>query len=286
MRLISFSTGDRASFGIVVGDGIVDAGARLANEFASLRDVLAAGALNLLRGMEGLSPDVALADVRFLPPIPDRAAKFLCVGVNYMPHIAEMGRQPPEHPVVFVRFADSLVGHREPMIRPRESVQYDYEGELAVVIGRPARRVPPERALEHVAGYTCLNDGTLRDYQRRGPQWTAGKNFPASGAFGPWLVTADEIPDPAALTLTTRLNGQIVQRERVGELYFDVPALIAYCSTFTALEPGDVISNGTPGGVGAGREPPLWMRPGDAVEVEIDGIGKLENPIADEPEAR
>ncbi|MFO7286370.1 MAG: fumarylacetoacetate hydrolase family protein [Gammaproteobacteria bacterium] len=286
MRLISFTTGVRTSFGIVVGDGIIDAGARLAGEFEGLRDVLAAGALNLLRGMEGLPADLALSDVRFLPPIPDRATKILCVGVNYLPHIKEMGREPPEHPVVFVRFADSLVGHLEPMIRPRESVQYDYEGELAVVIGRAARRVPPERALEHVAGYACFNDGTLRDYQRRGPQWTPGKNFPRSGAFGPWLVTTDEIADPAALTLTTRLNGETVQHERVAELYFDVPQLIAYCSTFTVLEPGDVIATGTPGGVGAGREPPLWIGPGDRVEVEIDGIGKLENPIVDEPDAR
>jgi 2-keto-4-pentenoate hydratase/2-oxohepta-3-ene-1,7-dioic acid hydratase in catechol pathway len=284
MRLISFMADGRASFGIVVDGGVIDAGARLDGEFSGLRDVLNAGALNLLRGMEGLPPDLPLEGIRFLPVIPDRAAKFLCVGVNYMPHIVEMGRERPEHPVIFVRFADSLVGHLEPMTRPRESIQYDYEGELAVVIGLPARRVPRARALEHVAGYACFDDGSVRDFQKHGPQWTPGKNFPASGAFGPWLVTADEISDPAGLRLTTRLNGEVLQHESVSELCFDVPALIAYCSTFTRLEPGDVIVTGTPGGVGAGRRPPLWMKAGDIVEVEIDGIGTLRNTIADETE--
>src|SRR5690606_31806980 len=184
------------------------------------------------------------------PVIPNSGTKFLCVGINYLPHIAEMGRERPAHPVIFVRFASSLVGHLEPLVRPPESIQLDYEGELAVVIGRTARRVPRERALEHVAGYACFNDGSVRDFQRHGPQWTAGKNFVASGAFGPWLVTADERPDPAELSLTTRLNGEVVQHESVAELCFDVPALIEYCSTFTRLEPGDVIATGTPGGVG------------------------------------
>ncbi|HEX6994373.1 MAG TPA: fumarylacetoacetate hydrolase family protein [Gammaproteobacteria bacterium] len=283
MRLVSFTADGRDSFGIVVGGGVIDAGARLGGEFTGLRDVLAAGALNLLRGLEGLAPDLALADIGFRPTIPDPAAKFLCVGVNYLPHIAEMGRERPAHPVIFVRFADSLVGHLEPIVRPRESVQLDYEGELAVVIGRAGRRIPRERALEHVAGYACFNDGSVRDFQRHGPQWTAGKNFHASGAFGPWLVTADEEPDPTLFRLTTRLNGSVVQDESVGELCFDVPALIAYCSTFARLEPGDVIVTGTPGGVGAGRTPPLWMKAGDIVEVEISGIGTLRNTVVDEP---
>ena len=284
MRLISFEIDRRDSFGIVVGDGVIDAGARLKGEFSGLRDVLAAGAVNLLRGLEGLSPDLALADVRYRPPIADAAAKFLCVGINYMPHIQEMGRGRPDYPVIFVRFASSLVGHLEPILRPRESVQFDYEGELAVVIGKRARRVPRERALEHVAGYACFNDGSIRDFQRHGPQWTAGKNFQSSGAFGPWIVTADEHSDPTRLRLTTRLNDAVVQDESVSELCFDVPALIAYCSTFTQLEPGDVIVTGTPGGVGAGREPPLWMKDGDVVEVEISGIGTLRNRVIDEPE--
>lgn len=282
MRLISFNAGGRASFGIVSGDGIIDAGARLHGEFANLREVLAAGALNLLRGMAGLDPDVGLEEVAFLPVIDDPAAKFLCVGVNYLPHIAEMGRERPEYPVIFVRFADSLVGHLEAIERPAESEQLDYEGELAVVIGRRARRVPREHALEHVAGFACFNDGSVRDFQRHGLQWTPGKNFPRSGAFGPWLQTAGEDADPARWHLTTRLNGDVVQQESVAELCFDVPRLIEYCSTFCRLEPGDVIVTGTPGGVGAGRRPPRWMEPGDTVEVEIDGVGTLCNTVIDE----
>jgi len=282
MRLVSFHIEGRDSFGIVVDGGVVDAGARLRGEFTGLRDMLVAGALNLLRGMEGLEADLALDDVRFLPVIPDPAAKFLCVGINYLPHILEMGRERPDYPVIFVRFADSLVGHLEPMARPRESEQFDYEGELAVVIGRRARRVERSRALEYVAGYSCFNDGSVRDFQRHGLQWTPGKNFHASGAFGPWLVTADEQSDPTRFRLTTRLNGNVVQAESVGELCFDVPALIEYCTTFAQLEPGDVIVTGTPGGVGGGRKPPLWMKAGDAVEVDIDGVGILRNTIVDE----
>jgi 2-keto-4-pentenoate hydratase/2-oxohepta-3-ene-1,7-dioic acid hydratase in catechol pathway len=199
-----------------------------------------------------------------------------------MPHIREMGRERPEYPVIFVRFADSLVGHEQPLIRPRVSEHYDYEGELAVVVGTRARHVSRANALEHVAGYSCFNDGSVRDYQRHGLQWTPGKNFHRSGSFGPWLVTADEQPDPRQLRLRTLLNGEVVQNESVAELCFDVPQLIEYCSTWTQLEPGDVIVTGTPGGVGAGRTPPLWMKAGDSVEVEISGLGTLRNRVHDE----
>lgn len=283
MRLISFERDGRASFGIVVGEtGIIDSGQRLAGEFDDLRAVLGAGALNLLRGMAGLDADCSFDDVRFLPVIANPAAKILCVGVNYMPHIKEMGRERPEHPVIFVRFQDSLVGHHDPMIRPQASEKYDFEGELAVVVGRRARHVRRQEALEYVAGYSCFNDGSIRDFQRHGPQWTAGKNFHHSGAFGPWLVTADECPDPKQFRLRTILNGQLVQDESVAELCFDIPQLIEYCSTWTQLEPGDVIATGTPGGVGAGRKPPLWMQPGDSVQIDISGVGVLSNPIAAE----
>ena len=285
MRLVSFAHADRTSFGIVTDDGIIDAGRRLKGEFASLRDVLGAGALSVLKGLQGVAPDIDADAIRYLPVIADPAAKFLCVGVNYMPHIKEMGRERPDYPVIFVRFADSLVGHGDALVRPRVSEQYDYEGELAVVIGKTARHVPRERALEHVAGYSCFNDGSVRDYQRHGLQWTPGKNFHASGAFGPHLVTAEEVPDPTALHLQTRLNGTVVQDEDVAELCFDIPALISYCSTWTELTPGDVIVTGTPGGVGAGRKPPLWMRAGDTVEVEITHIGTLTNAIVDEDAA-
>ena len=282
MKLISFSAEGQNSFGIVTDAGVIDAGRRLKGEFESLRDVLACGALNLLRGMVTIAPDHALEAVTFRPVIPDPAAKFLCVGGNYMPHIREMGRERPDYPVVFVRFADSLAGHGQAMVRPEASVQFDFEGELAVVIGRTGRHINRADALSYVAGYSCFNDGSIRDFQERALQWTPGKNFHHSGAFGPWLVTTDECPDPAALQLQTRLNGQVMQSEATAELCFDIPTLIELISTWTQLEPGDVIVTGTPGGVGAGRNPPLWMRAGDTVEVEISEIGTLTNSIRDE----
>jgi 2-keto-4-pentenoate hydratase/2-oxohepta-3-ene-1,7-dioic acid hydratase in catechol pathway len=250
--------------------------------FENLRAALLANGLEQLRSIAGRKADFSADALRYRPLIDDPAAKFLCVGINYMPHINEMGRERPDYPVIFVRFAASLVGHGEPMIKPRVSEQYDFEGELAVVIGKRARHVPRARAYEFVAGYSCFNDGSIRDYQRHGPQWTPGKNFQASGAFGPWLVTADELPNPAQSRLRTLLNDRVVQDESVGELCFDIPALIEYCSTWTELLPGDVIATGTPGGVGAGRKPPLWMKAGDTVTVEISGVGTLRNPIRDE----
>jgi 2-keto-4-pentenoate hydratase/2-oxohepta-3-ene-1,7-dioic acid hydratase in catechol pathway len=282
MRLMSFERNGRAGFGVVVGDGVVDAGKRLAGNPRTLRDALLAGALPELRRLAAEKPDVALSDVAFAPVVDDPAAKLLCVGVNYMPHIKEMGRERPSHPVLFVRFHDSIVGHGRPLLLPPSSVQFDYEGELAVVIGKRARRVRREQALDYVAGYACFNDGSIRDFQRHSQQFTPGKNFHHSGSFGPWLVTSDEVPDPRKLTLTTRLNGAVVQHESVGELCFDVPQLIEYCSTWAELQPGDVIVTGTPGGVGAGRTPPLWMKNGDNVEVEISGIGVLRNPVVAE----
>jgi 2-keto-4-pentenoate hydratase/2-oxohepta-3-ene-1,7-dioic acid hydratase in catechol pathway len=270
-------------FGVVVGDGIVDASTRLAGEPRALRAALAAGALPELARLSTAAPDFRLDDVALAPVIPDAAAKLLCVGINYVPHIREMGRERPEKPVIFVRFGDSVVGHGRAILRPRESEQLDYEGELAVVIGKRARRVSRERALDYVAGYSCFNDGSVRDFQRHSGQFTPGKNFHGSGSFGPWLVTTDEITDVRRLTLTTRLNGTVMQQESVGELCFDVPQLIEYCSTWAQLEPGDVIVTGTPGGVGAGRKPPVWMKPGDTVEVEISGIGTLRNPVVADP---
>jgi 2-keto-4-pentenoate hydratase/2-oxohepta-3-ene-1,7-dioic acid hydratase in catechol pathway len=282
MRLMSFERTGRFGFGIVAGDGVIDVSQRLAGKPRTLRDALIGGALPEIRKLAKEKPDFALGDVAFAPVIDDPAAKLLCVGVNYMPHIKEMGRERPSHPVLFVRFHDSIVGHGRPLLLPPSSVQFDYEGELAVVIGKRARRVRKEQALDYVAGYACFNDGSIRDYQRHSGQFTPGKNFHHSGSFGPWLVTADEVPDPRKLTLTTRLNGQVVQQESVGELCFDIPQLIEYCSTWAELKPGDVIVTGTPGGVGAGRTPPLWMKNGDNVEVEISGIGVLHNPVVAE----
>jgi 2-keto-4-pentenoate hydratase/2-oxohepta-3-ene-1,7-dioic acid hydratase in catechol pathway len=282
MRLMSFTIDGRASFGLASANGVIDAQSRLDGEFRGLRDALVAGALPALRRLEQTKPDYALGDVEFLPVIPDAAAKLLCIGINYIPHIKEMGRERPDYPVVFVRFQDSIVGHGEPLQRPIGSVQLDWEGELAVIIGKRARRVRRAQALDYVAGYACFNDGSVRDYQRHSQQFTPGKNFHASGSFGPWLVTTDEQPDPSKLRLSTRLNGEVMQDESVGELCFDVSQLIEYCSTWSQLEPGDVIVTGTPGGVGAGRKPPLWMKAGDTVEVEITGLGVLRNSIVDE----
>jgi 2-keto-4-pentenoate hydratase/2-oxohepta-3-ene-1,7-dioic acid hydratase in catechol pathway len=211
----------------------------------------------------------------------DGNPRILCVGVNYRPHIEEMGREVPDYPVVFTRFPSSLVGDGEALIRPLVSEQFDFEGELAVVVGKPAHRVPRERALEYVGGYCCFMDGSVRDWQRHTMQFTAGKNFDRSGAIGP-VVPAGDIPDPEALTLTTRLNGEVMQRGAVRDLVFDIPFLVSYCSSFMALRPGDVIATGTPGGVGAARMPPVWLRDGDVVEVDIPGVGVLSNPVRDE----
>ena len=212
---------------------------------------------------------------------PDANRKILCVGVNYRPHIEEMGREIPEYPVVFVRFPGSLVSDGEPMLRPRVSEQYDFEGELAIVIGKVARHVSRDDAYDYIGGYCCFMDGSVRDWQRHTGQFTAGKNFERSGAIGP-MVPAAQIQDPTALELTTRVNGKVMQRGRISELVFDIPALVEYCSTFTELRPGDIIATGTPGGVGAARKPPVWLRDGDTVEVEISGLGVLSNPVRDE----
>lgn len=282
MRLLSFIARNGPSYGLVTDDGVVDAGARLGGD---LRELMLAGKLDELEPLASSQPDYDINDIRFLPVIPNAAARFFCIGINYRPHIIEMGREPPAKPVVFVRFASSLVGHGEPLTRPEASEQFDFEGELAVVIGRPARRVGRDSALEHVAGFACFNDGSVRDFQRHTSQFTPGKNFDGSGAVGPWIVTRDEIADPANLELTTRLNGDIVQRENTGELLFGIPEIIEYISVWTELKPGDVIATGTPGGVGAGRKPPLWMQPGDHVEVEISGLGVLSNPIVGQHES-
>jgi 2-keto-4-pentenoate hydratase/2-oxohepta-3-ene-1,7-dioic acid hydratase in catechol pathway len=206
--------------------------------------------------------------------------KILCAGINYRSHAAETGRELPKQPSMFIRLANTLTGHDGEMIRPAVSQSFDFEGELAVVIARGGRHIPVERALDHVAGYTCFVDGSVRDYQKFSV--TSGKNFPATGPLGPWIVTTDEIPDPARLMLTTRLNGQEVQKSATDLLIYSVPQIIAFCSAFTPLVPGDVIATGTPEGVGHRRNPPVWMKPGDVLEVEISGIGTLRNRVVDE----
>jgi 2-keto-4-pentenoate hydratase/2-oxohepta-3-ene-1,7-dioic acid hydratase in catechol pathway len=282
MRIISYELAGVKSFGIVKDDGVVDARRHLDQPYEDLRALLVRDGLQALRNLQGHDPDHALSDITYLPVIDNPAAKILCIGVNYMPHIREMGRERPDYPVVFVRFANSLVGHGADIVKPTASEQFDFEGELAVIIGKRARHVTRENALDYVAGFSCFNDGSVRDFQKHGLQWTPGKNFPRSGAIGPWLVTVDEQPNPAKMQMKTLLNGNIVQNESVGELCFGVPELIEYISTWTELEPGDVIATGTPGGVGAGRKPPLWMQAGDVIEVDISGVGLLRNQVAAE----
>ena len=234
-----------------------------------------------LASFAGKRPDFALHDVALLPPIPD-SRRIMCVGLNYKTHIAETGRETPKYPMLFPRYPDSLVGDGRPMVRPHASERFDFEGELAFVIGKPGRHIPSERALEHVAGYSCLNDGSLRDFQRHTTQFLPGKNFAASGSFGPWLVTPDEIGDLGSQTIETRLNGETMQEATLDDLLFKVEDLIAYMSTIWTLRPGDVVATGTASGVGLFREPPVWMKPGDRIEVEISRIGVLANPIVQE----
>ncbi len=282
MKLLSYTRNGRTSYGAYVKGGVVDLRARLNGRLPTLAAALRAGALDELRGQAAArGPDFSLAEVRLLPPILD-PGRIVCIGLNYKTHIEETGRALPAYPALFVRHPDSHVGHGEAMIRPKASDQYDYEGELAFVVGKPGRHIPSERALAHVAGYSCYNDGSIRDFQAHTHQFTPGKNFWRSGAFGPWLVTADEIPDPGALTLETRLNGRVMQRAPTADLLFDVPYLIHYLSVIFPLRPGDVVSTGTTGGVGKARKPPVFMQAGDRVEVEISGIGVLANPIEDE----
>ena len=281
MRFSSYKIDERASYGLVHDGALLEPPDEFRARFPDLSSVLRAGVLPEAKRAAQDGARRSFNAVAFEPVIP-QPDKILCVGANYLTHMKEMGHVIPKHPWLFVRFADSQVGHEQPMIRPAASDMYDFEGELAVIIGREAWHIRREDALDYVAGYSCFNDGTLRDFQEHGSQFTPGKNFYHSGSFGPWLVTTDEIPDPTELTLETRLNGQTMQRAPISDLRFGIGNLIEYCSTFSRLQPGDVISTGTTGGVGFARKPPVWMRPGDIIEVEISEIGVLRNPIADE----
>jgi 2-keto-4-pentenoate hydratase/2-oxohepta-3-ene-1,7-dioic acid hydratase in catechol pathway len=277
MKLLTFTAEGKECFGALHDDGVVTLNDKVAQP--NLHAALAAGALEHMRSIAQLAaPDRRLNEIKFLPVIP-QPGKILCAGINYRSHAAEMARELPKQPSMFIRFADTLVGHGGELIRPKVSDNFDFEGELSLVIGKGGRHIAAERALEHVAGYTCFVDGSVRDYQKFSV--TSGKNFPGTGPLGPWLVTSDEIPDPARLTLMTRLNGKEVQRSPTDLLIYSIPQIIAFCSDFTVLSPGDVISTGTPEGVGHSRKPPLWMKPGDTLEVEITGIGVLRAHIVD-----
>jgi 2-keto-4-pentenoate hydratase/2-oxohepta-3-ene-1,7-dioic acid hydratase in catechol pathway len=279
MKVVTFERSGTRSYGILENDHILDVGSRLASRYADLRSVLAAGALQeLWLGRTQGVPTLRVDEVKFEPVIPN-PEKILCVGLNYISHRTETKRPETKFPSIFTRFADTQVRHETPVLRPSFSTAFDYEGELAVVIGRGGRYISEQDVSAHIAGYSCYNDVSVRDWQRHTAQWTPGKNFPNTGAFGPSLVTPDEIPDLGALTLTTRLNGKVMQEAPISDLIFSVPVIVSYISKFTSLYPGDVIATGTPGGVGDRRDPPVYMKDGDIVEVEIDRIGILRNVV-------
>lgn len=279
MKLCSFTHDGRANYGLVTEAGIVDLGKRF--DTPSLRDFLAQGLVAEAVKLADAPADYAFDAVTHDPVIPN-PDKIICVGLNYHAHIEETGREETPNPVLFARYAGSQIGHGQPLIKPLESDKFDYEGEVAVIIGKEGRRISEADALDYVAGYACYNDGSVRDWQKHTHQFMPGKTFAGTGGFGPWMVTADEIPDPTAMRLQTRLNGEVMQDTTLDMLVCSIPRLIAYCSTILPLLPGDVIVSGTPGGVGARRNPPVFMKDGDVCEIEVSGIGVLRNPVVAE----
>lgn len=286
MRLATWEARGVERFGVATpGGGLIDLSKRLEGRFASLIDVVRAGAASEIATLvEGAQPDAKAGDVTLLPPLP-RPGKIICVGVNYPERNAEYkdGSDAPKYPSLFVRFPNSFVGHGSPILRPPESTQFDYEGEIVIVIGKAGRRIPEARAHEHVFGLTLMNEGSVRDWLRHGKfNVTQGKNFDKSGSIGPWIVTRDEVGNLDDLDVATRVNGEERQRGNTGTLMFPFARIINYVSTFTTLEPGDCIATGTPPGAGARFDPPRWLKAGDVVEVECPGIGVLRNVVKDE----
>ena len=282
MQIASAVSQDRLVFGPVVDGAIRDVSAAVADTNALVGLVHTEEGRAQVAGMGAAAPRHDLASVTLLPPVP-MPRRIMCVGTNYADHVAESDRvqEAPPYPVIFTRFASSLVGHGASLERSSASTSYDYEGELAIVIGARTRHIAPEDALSAIAGYSCFMDGTMRDFQRHTSQFIPGKNFERSGAFGPFMVTADEIDDPYALELTTTVNGEVVQHASTSQLIHDLSAIVSYCSIFTTLEPGDVIATGTPGGVGYVKTPPLWLVPGTEVRVTVTGVGELVNTVVD-----
>lgn len=281
MKLASYTHNQLPGWGVVTDTGIAPLHAR----WPTLAEGLAAGTVVLSDALAQQPHRIPLAEVELTAPVAP-AAKILCVGINYGLHIAEMKREVPDNPSVFVRFADSFVGHGQPIVCPAASDKFDFEAELAIVIGRTCRHATPQDALDYVGGYTCLGDNSVRDFQKHAAQVTPGKNWEHSGSIGPWIVTADEISDPQKLTVISRLNGTEMQNGQTADMLFSVARMVSYVSTFTTLRPGDVIATGTPDGVGASRKPPVWMKPGDVLEIEVSGIGVLRNPVIHETQVR
>lgn len=283
MKFISFVRCGKAGFGLLTTrkngqQAIIDLTNKLGSEINSLQDAISLNKLELAEKLANAPADFSLSDVTLLPVIPN-PNKILCIGLNYETHRAETKRPDAKYPTIFTRFADSQVADGQPLIIPHVSERFDYEGELAIIIGQGGRYIEEADAMQHVAGYACYNDATARDWQRHTHQFTPGKTFPATGAFGPFMADAKSIGDYTKLKIQTRLNGKIMQDADLSQLIFSIPRLIAYCSSFTPLTAGDVIITGTPGGVGDRREPPVYMQAGDVVEVEISELGILSNPI-------
>ncbi|WP_127751678.1 fumarylacetoacetate hydrolase family protein [Devosia sp. 1566] len=279
MRLVSFQHGDRQGFGLLSGDAIVDLTGKLSPTIVTLKQAIASGLLGQAVAWKEEPTDIPLNHTQLLPVIPN-PGKILCIGLNYEDHRNETKRPNSDYPTVFTRFAESQVGHGQPLLKPAVSDRFDYEAELAIVIGKAAHQVSEQNALDLIAGYACYNDGSVRDWQRHTSQFTPGKNFPGTGGFGPALVTPDEVGDYRRLPIQLRLNGQVMQEASLADLIFPIEKLIAYCSSFTPLAPGDVIVTGTPGGVGDRREPPIYLQHGDLVEVDIGVVGCLTNRVA------
>ncbi len=284
MKLVSYLADERERYGIVSpdGDGVIDVSERM-DGAATLRDVLDQDRIHELGELAASGvADHALADIEFLLPITE-PRKILCAGRNYVGyHEVVEQKKPPEYPSIFARFSSSFSPHRQPILEPKAGEQLDYEGELVVVIGKTGRHISQEEAFDYIAGYTCMNEGTVRDWMGKGTQNTPAKNFYRSGSFGPWIVTADEIPDPSQLRITTRRNGTVVQDGGTEQMIFSIPYLMAHISKFTVLEPGDLIATGSPGGSAVESASPEWLRHGDEIEVEISHIGTLRNLVAAE----
>lgn len=278
MKLVSFEKDGIPTYGMLDHDTIRQVNAAFQARHPDLKSVFAADALAALPDACSEQLSVDAPSVRMLPVLPN-PAKIFCVGLNYKTHVAETKRPDSQYPSIFTRFADTLAAHGDELVCPPVSSRFDYEGELAIVIGRGGRNIPQAAAFEHIGGYACFNDATMRDWQRHTHQWIPGKNFPGTGPMGPWLATRDEVSDLDALTLTTRVNGAVVQQASLADLIYTVPVIIEYLSTFTTLSPGDIIATGTPGGVGDRREPPSYLATGDVVEVEITHLGTLRNTV-------
>lgn len=281
MSFVSFETAGHQTYGLWKDQATwIQVPAAFQAQYPDLKSVIAVGKLDELDSLTRENGNaVTSANARLMPVIPN-PSKIFCIGLNYKTHVAETKRADSDYPSIFTRFADSLTAHNAPLLHPKETTRFDFEGELAVIIGKGGRNITQAQAFEHIAGYACFNDGTARDWQRHTHQWIPGKNFPLTGPLGPFMATRKEIPDVNQLTLESRLNGEVMQHASVDDLIYTLPVIIEYLSGFTNLSPGDVIATGTPGGVGDRREPPVYMKAGDVIEIEITGLGTLRNVVS------